>query len=361
MRRKNLDIPLGFVISILMMLSATPQALAQCNWSTKVVLGHHTNAQPGLTASGDRLILTWAGSSNGGFNSMISFDGVNWSNHTLRLDFPRIALGHSGRAADPRPSGGLGMTHSPTCGGVYVGWRDTNNSLWATRSADGVNWESPLWIIGSALSAPALRGDDGSLPIGFAFSTYSSTYSGRFEPFKGKFDCDFSNIVFPIQSTFFNPYGPQLQIMPSSPLWTGAGGTNEVSALAEGSQTVVVGTTFIQYQVTGFTPRALYINSSIAWSNNGVAGTVNPNDGIPYFVWNCHPDDGDTCKPESVGKINIFKMVDPFNSDGVHQLCADWSVYNPAVTFFQGKIWIAWRGGGSGQTGYINIASLNPF
>jgi hypothetical protein len=91
------------------------------------------------------------------------------------------------------------------------------------------------------------------------------------------------------------------------------------------------------------------------WSNNGIAGTVNPNDGTPYLVWTCHPDFGDTCRPESTGKVNILNV-----RTRAHLVCADWSMVNPAVTFFQGKIWLAWRGGGS-LNGEINIASLNPF
>jgi hypothetical protein len=221
------------------------------------------------------------------------------------------------------------------------------------------------------LSAPTLRGDNGTLPIGFGVSTYSSV-AGLFEPFKGKFNCDLSNPAFPIQPEFFNrslvlpPLPPPqvTQTTPSAPLWIGAGGT-EVSAIAEGAQTIQSIVKYIQFQVLPgnerFPEKLFVAPTANAWSNNGVAGIVNPNNGIPYIVWNCHPDAGDTCKPESTGKINIFKIVDPFLNRGEHRGCADWSIYNPAVTFFQGKIWIAWRGNESGQTGYINIASLDPF
>jgi hypothetical protein len=360
MRRKKLDIALGFVISILMVLSATQHVLAQCNWSTKVVLNDFTSAVPGLTATGDRLVLTWSVGVDGVLNSMISFDGVNWSNKVTRTDFPRIAWGYRG---------GLGMTYSPTCGYVYVGWRDGSNNMWATRSVDGINWEAPRFIVSAtALSAPALRGDNGALPIGFAFSTYSST-PNFFTPIKGKFNCDFSNPVLPSQANFWNPFhetvptpvagGQEKAIMP---LWTGAGGTTELSTYAIGAQVnSTPGVKYIHFQVNNSYPYQLYAGGINAWSNNGVAGTVNPNDGAPYIVWTCHPDDGDTCKPESTGRINIFKMVEPINSGGVHRVCADWSTFNPAVTFFQGKIWIAWKGGGTvNSAGFINIASIDP-
>jgi hypothetical protein len=82
-------------------------------------------------------------------------------------------------------------TYSPTCGCVYAGWRDGSNNMWATRGVDGINWEAPRLIASTTvLSAPALRGDNGSLPIGFAFSTYSSVVPGKFEPLKGKFNLE---------------------------------------------------------------------------------------------------------------------------------------------------------------------------
>lgn len=344
MRRKNVMA----VISILVMLGATQQALAQCNWSTKVVLTHHTRAQPGLVASGDRLILTWAGSNNGRFNSLISFNGVNWSNHVIRSDFPLIAEQHSG---------GVGMAYSPPCGGVYVGWRTTGNAMYATKSVDGINWDGAYWISGSALSAPALRGDNGLLPIGFAFSTYSSTpgYDGLFEAYKGKFNCDFSNPVFPSQECFFNDNCAYFhgQSGAWTPVWTGAGGTTELSAIATGPPPIgggITSTIIVQVNDDHRPPLDPH------WSNNGLAGTINPNDGTPYIAWTCHPGEGDTCRPESTGKINLFNV-----NTRAFRGCADWSVYNPVMTFFQGKIWVAWRGGSSGGTGYINIASIDPF
>ncbi len=348
MRRKTLDILLGFVISIsiLMMLSTTQQVLAQCNWSTKVTLAENNiYAPPGLTASGDRLILTWASgsdSSGGVFNSMISFNGVNWSNKVTRPDFPRIAK---------FVLGGLGMTYSPPCGGVYAAWRDNNNNMWATKSADGINWDSALFIVGSALSAPALRGDNGSLPIGFAFSTNSSTYPGMYEAFKGKLNCDFSNPVFPIQPCFFNDgclyyHG---EFAPIPPAWAGAGGTTELSAIATGPPNR--GIAQILYEMNNDFTQSL---PDGFWSNNGLAGTVNPNDGTPYLAWNCHSDFGDTCSGSGSGRINILNVI-----TRAHMICDEPSPYNPAMTFFQGKIWVAWRSAPP-LSGSITIASLNP-
>src|SRR5262245_18576013 len=117
MRRKRLEIPLEGLrsplapmiaaISILAILSgATTRALAQCNWSTKVVRTLHTDSPPGLTSTGDRLILTWGGSSDGAFNSAYSFDGINWTHQVLHTEYPRITRKHSG---------GLGMTYSSAC------------------------------------------------------------------------------------------------------------------------------------------------------------------------------------------------------------------------------------------------------
>jgi hypothetical protein len=349
MRRKTLNISSGFVISILMMLSTTQQALAQCNWSTKVRLAQNNIvAPPGLASSGDRLILTWGGGSdlNGGvFTSMISFNGVNWSNQVTRPDFPRIAVVGN-------PYNGLGMTYSPPCNGVYAAWRDNNNNMWATKSADGINWDAAHFIVGSALSGPALRGDNGSLPIGFAFSTNSSTYPGKFESFKGKFNCDFSNPVFPIQGCFFNDgclyYHGQSALY--TPAWAGAGGMTELSAITTGSPNI--GIAQILYEVNNDFTQSL---PDGFWSNNGLAGTVNPSDGTPYIAWTCHPDSGDTCSGSGTGTINILNVI-----TRAHMVCTgDASARNPAMTFFQGKIWVAWQRGTI--TSDLTVASLNPF
>jgi hypothetical protein len=376
---------LPMAISILAVLgAATPSTLAQCNWSTKVILADHTNAQPGLTASGDRLILTWAGSGDPAFNSLVSFDGVNWGYKVTRLDFPRVALGNSGSVDSPHPSGGLGMTYSPMCGAVYAGWRDTSNRMWATRSADGFNWEAarlivnpfattsaplvicwagccdgdcdppppppppPSGVRGTAMSAPALRGDDGSLPIGFAV-TIPTTSTVTFRASKGTFNCDFSNIKFPSQSFFSIPDTDPFLVNPGTPGWAGASGT-ELTTVATGPPGIGSGGAIV------FESNTTRDSLGPHWSNNGVTTTVNPDNGAAYIAWTCHDGGGDTCSPDSTGRINIRNAM-----TGAQLGCADWSIFNPAMTFFQGRIWIAWRGRESGQTGYINIASLDPF
>jgi len=245
------------------------------------------------------------------------------------------------------------MTYSPSCGGVYAAWRDKNNNMWATKSADGINWDAAHFIVGSASSGPALRGDDGSLPIGFAFSTNSSFYTGKFEAFKGKFNCDFSNPMFPIQGCFFNDGCPYYhgQFLPYTPAWTGAGGTTELSAIATGSPNR--GIAQILYEVNNDFTQSL---PDGFWSNNGLAGTVNPNDGTPYIAWTCHSDSGDTCSGSGAGTVNILNV-----RTRAHMICTnDASTYNPAMTFFQGKIWVAWQRGGA-LTSDLTVASLNPF
>jgi hypothetical protein len=354
MRRKMMAL-----LSILVIFTSTQQALAQCNWSTKVVLFAHTNAQPGLTALPDRLVLTWAGTNNGHFNSLISVDGVNWSNHVIRSNFPIIK---------ERYAGGLGMTYSAPCGAGYAGWNDPFGRLWATRTFNGIIWDPPQLIMSPfgeggatryAFSAPALRGDDPSLPIGFGVTSTSTIWPDQFQVFKGKFTCDMGNPVFPIQPSFFNRYvfhdglASTRQREPSTPVWTGAGGM-ELSVLASGADDFV-NIESMYYQYTGIDARTIDFAVNF-WSNNGVAGVVNPNNGNSIISWTCHPGNGDTCRPESTGRVNLRNL-----NTGGGQVCADWSIYNPAMTFYQGKIWLAWRGNESGQTGFINVASINPF
>src|SRR6266568_1090081 len=187
------------VVFLSVFLAAPIKASGQSNWLTKVTLGEVANGEPGLAEfkgpdGVDRLILTWGGSGNNYFNSLVSTDGVNWTNkYTLRSS-PLVAYD---------VTGGIGMTGSTSCGYAYAAFRDGASGLgrsssyyghiWVARTQNGSTWSSfynvtPTW---SSWSAPSLRGDNSSLPIGAAFAHYYGA-TGTYYSWKEKFNCDLS-------------------------------------------------------------------------------------------------------------------------------------------------------------------------
>jgi hypothetical protein len=334
------------LLSLVVFLLGVTQSSAQCNWSTKVVLDQHANGQPGLTAfkgpdGVTRLFLTWGEYGNDQLDSMVSTNGVNWTNKLVLPQFPRV---------QPFHGGGVAMTASTTCGYAYVVWRGKNtNTLYAARSNLGTGWDGAYFIYNPSYAPPGLMGDNSALPIGFAFVKYNSSTT-RYDVLKGKFQCNFSSPQLINDGCFFNKVNgvcpfPANQLGAWSPTWTGANGTTELRGFAVGAQQL------INYQINSNTPQGCGTH----WTNNGLAGAVNPANGTPYLAWTCMEGGGDTCKgSDEVHKINLWN-----GNTGVIKICqtGEWSYYMPAITFFNGKIWLAWLGANS----HINVASLNPF
>lgn len=325
-----------------------PLVRADCGaydcFSTHTILNEYTNSQPGLTAHNGQLLLVWAGT-NGSFNSMVSYDGITWSGKVSTSAWPRVLTGYSG---------GISATSAAAqCGYAYAAWTDTSGNVWGARCwACGSGWEGPNLIVGGlARSAPCLRGDDPTLPIGFAFTrTQFQQTTKPYEAWKGKFGCLFDNVTYPLQSCFFNrscsfSWG---QDDPTIPAWTGTGG-NELSAIAQGfTQPDIQGQ--LIYEATPDWPYA----AGNAWSNNGVAGIIHPTTGQPYVIWTCHKDGPDDCAVNDGrgGCINFW--VPDHSGWGTHIRCSGWSAYNPSATFFQGGVWLAWVGG----DGKINVGRV---
>jgi hypothetical protein len=140
-------------------------------------------------------------------------------------------------------------------------------------------------------------------------------------------------------------------------VWTGARGI-ELSALSQGPDTLNYARQLL-FELGGQFPK----NAANNWSNNGIAGTVSPDDGSAWIAWTCHNHGGDTCSPDAHAnaKINIYN---PWW--GGHVTCPNWSVVNPSITYRRGMLWVAWaelkpvvRRGPSRP--FIHVASVRPF
>jgi hypothetical protein len=347
-----------FPTLVFICLSAT-QAFTQCPWSTKVVLGEVANGQPGLAAfkgpdGVTRLFLTWGEQGNNQLDSLVSTDGVNWTNKLVLPQFPRVYCSICDSA--PFMKGGVSMTASTTCNYAYVAWMDPNHNIYAARSQYGTGWDGAYFIYGPAQATPSLRGDESSLPIGFAFPIIDRLVGG-YDIQKGAFNCNFTNphLVDTGYRCFF--YGcdfigsPPDQYQPATPTWTGANGTTELRGYGQGVNPNGYGPQPIIYEVNS---GPLNVIPAGNWTDNGLEGLVNPTNGQSYLAWTCRKFSSDTC--HGTPFISIWNIT-----TGAHKLCGDWSIAKPAMAFFNGKTWIAWRGQWSDALGYINVASINPF
>ncbi len=337
-------------MALLLFMFTTNSALAQvqCPWQTYAQLPYTiNNSQPALAVFQNQLYLAWIAA---GVPSQIvvstSTDGVSWTSpvavYTASTDLD-IVKGYGG---------GVGMTSSDYCGQLYIGWRDSSFGMWVSRSASGSSWSPKTYIFNFAQSAPALRGDDSSLPIGWAFSAWWDPVQA-YQVLTGKFNCDLSSPTF-INCLFGDcSIACQDQVEPRAPLWTGGGGV-EFKAETRGTNSNPC-FDISWYTTTSSGPWPL----GGEWSDNGIAGAVDPSTGKAYLSWTCHDEGGnlggDVCHPDGPPQSDInIGRADPSFSQKL--TCTDWSLYNPAMTFFQGKLWLAWLGGGGGPV----VASMQP-
>lgn len=290
--------------------------------------------------------------------------------------------------------------------------------MYGATSADGINWQGPyhIWSIPNVTppctgtwcpsgpfqtSPPALYGGGGdpSFPIGFAFPQYFGTavqhaFTGGsantyiYGVQVGKAKCDFSQpqlITHPGCSyNFF--YDPSTGVCqddtnyiyaydegflqgplsgPGTPLWTGAAG-QELRAFATGN---ALGNDNppIWYSVNQGTVDCVGANcqppnNAGQWSNNGVGGAVNPGDVTSWLAKDCRYFNADTCGGNPY--INLYRSVSPTSTnwcteDPGRGGTGEWSGSAPSMTFFDGKLWLAWRGGGN-DPDKINVASVDP-
>ncbi len=265
-------------------------------------------------------------------------------------------------------------------------------------------------------AAPALYGDDpagdSAHPIGFAFPDYygrewqpaykgSGGYTYTYKIRMGVFGCNFEdpqllppswnfywNQIYEdnlLQSRLFdggfegfsNPSAGSYRsdhYVPSgpwSPLWTGANGI-EFRAVGLGAP-VGNANPPIWYSKNYEPPSCLgpatcghlFLNGD--WSNNGLGGGVNPADGSLWLVWGCRMYNSDTCDSrDGFGYFNLFResatgdkdkcVISPPNGGSQFP----YSRSMAAMTFFDGKLWLAWRHHYGNGHGVIGVASIDP-
>jgi len=195
----------------------------------------------------------------------------------------------------------------------------------------------------------------------------------------GQFNCDFTNPRLLSNNCFFwnassatcQDSGVNLEFDegfrhqnlggPWSPLWTGAAGMElravaQGNALANDNPPIYFSTNQGNVNCVGSACQPPYFSGQ--WTNNGISGAVNPADGTPFLAYTCRYFSNDTCNGTSF--IEFYNVANGFICSENGSYNPDWSLAMPAVTFFNGKLWIAWRGGTYEQQGSINVASIDP-
>lgn len=322
MRKKG-----AFALCIMLLFLNVSQAFGDCSWSSKVVLSDTTSDVPGLTAfnvSGtNKLFLAYVGTdSNRTINVEQSTDGQHFNN--------KVVL------SSMRSSYGVGITGSPSgvCNALYLGFpgRDPSTTMNASKSTDGINWSGPVQLFPGAQSAPAF--DSSLKPVLFGYNSFSTGGVAATRTF----DCNIGSLT--VDNTNFFPPATKASGVVGPPALYG-----EVTS---GVHHIIRGVAFgpnngFEYEKDD---NGLVFSDSANWSDSGLVGLVNasnPTNGR-YLAWK---------GGEGSGNINI-KNYD----NGAQDVCSDTTVSTPALAFFNGKLWVAWR---SSTNNTINVASLSPF
>jgi hypothetical protein len=385
----------ALVISTTFGLASLPTCPIWSSWQNLGTdYGFHANGQPGLATLNGKLILTWGDAGDDYLHAAVSSDGANWTGETL-VGAPQVYSSVKNPAPPPWASGGVNMTASAACGYVYVAYTDpSGDEIYGARSKDGVNWDDghPIWTEpdGWLTSAPALYADPSGV-IRFAAphqdgAAYQPNGGSRgpiltyvYNMQMGQFNCDFGNITltgtcffyekstgtcqdssinpdealeydegyvdYELGETGFNISGPW------SPLWIRADGV-ELRAEARGNPLGNVSPNMYYSLNQG----AYHEVGAGNWTNNGLGGAVNPADGTPFLVTTCRQFNSDTCG--GTPWINFFNLRTGYICNTSPN--GDWSISMPAMTFYNGKIWLAWRGGWEDDPGNVVVASISP-
>ena len=254
-------------------------------------------------------------------------------------------------------------------------------------------------------------------PIGYAYTRIfsfdeqlaqkgSSYYTYTYGVTQGQFNCNFStNSGVPEQGDnsclFWDPntgYCDNLYEFdegfktsylsgPQSPLWTGAVGPNgemvelraQATGNALGNDNPPIWYAFGSpnwFSTYGDTEGCLGTNCAVAppngagqWTNNGLGGAINPADGTPWFVYTCRYFDPDTCQGPGHQYFNLYHMTSE-GTPGNGQLCiANGEAYGnsnsaysnsaPAMTFWNGQLWMAYQAGNGGNE-QVTVVSIDP-
>jgi hypothetical protein len=310
-----------------LLLLGTGTAFGQCSWSTKVVLSQTTSDQPGLAtytpASGiNTIYLMYVGTdSNRTLNAMESTNGTSWGSQTPLKGWQSshgVAL-----AGAPPNSGG--------CPYLITAWPNrSNNVLYAATSANGYQWSGPYSLTLSSTATPAINPGNGDIayqdPTTTMIAVMPATCSLHYNPDNPPtwhFFGDAEGCPFPTDCTTTSSGSPAFP----APL-----------AIAMGTNQPIWAQTYVSaFELPG---------GSNTYSGYGVTGTYIPSPGgseLPtyYLAWR-----------GGSGNINFWSSLSGL------KVCSDTSNSAPAMTFFNGFLYVAWR---SSSNNTINIASIGEF
>jgi hypothetical protein len=277
---------------------------------------------------------------------------------------------------------------------------------------------TPYWPGVPATASPALYGGYTNGTVGFAFPQFdglaSEPYGGTLQDGGwettvgyninvGEFPCDFSSKPQLTSSCFLGvsasgtcedlqatpgygtyngnavlefdegpiSYNQYPAIGPWSPLWTGFPGA-ELRAVAQGNPlanaeppiyyTMNEGAVQCWPAITPCPP-TYYNGDGAAWANNGLGGAVQPVTGAAFLFHSCRPFyggepwDNSACDDTEYGSmpyIRVFYAANNRENDSYN-----WSPFAPAITFFNGALWVA-ACGGAQCNGGITVMSVYP-
>ncbi|MGH9451713.1 MAG: hypothetical protein ACRD11_14445 [Terriglobia bacterium] len=284
-----------------------------------------TSGQPGLMAFGQRgarrLYLAYVGAGGAGRVAVAaSSDGKQF----------RTTAGPTGLTG----VFGVQLAQSIACGSLLLasaGMR-LDNPLELSLSTDGSRWLAPV-VTGSGLeSTPAVIGAIAANAKGWSTAYLADRPEILDQPLVASrtFNCDLS-AASKEEYCFFS--GGTCETFPAvgTPAWAILGG-DYVQAVAEGGGG----------QILQSDPHASAVPQGHA-SDTGVSAAIDPKTGRGYLAW----------EESSGNHISLFD-----NTSGAIRTCNEYTFSPPAITFFKGLLWIAWRGGPDNR---INVASLKPF
>jgi hypothetical protein len=238
-------------------------------------------------------------------------------------------------------SHGVGLAYSPSCGRLFLGFsgRDPYKSINVAYSTDGVNWAAPNIYSGWASpssSGPVLVPDPSgnSNEIGVAW-TGDSSYNNP--AYVLNVDCDGANptVTSPVSTPFMGDSSGAAADAQGRPAWATNGTAADIRAYSD-----YWGQHYIYWEMNDAGQASTQLGAN--WSNVGPSLAVDPSSGNRYICW----------LSGSNNDIIIQNM-----GTGTTLQFSDWSDNTPAMTVYNGKLFVVWRGGNNN----VNVASLNLF
>ncbi|MGH9451714.1 MAG: hypothetical protein ACRD11_14450 [Terriglobia bacterium] len=240
---------------------------------------------------------------------------------------------------------GLGTSDNSqnSCGQVFLGFvgTDPSSTLNFASSSDGINWSGASQTFTNTTATPQFGNLDSTVLF-----TFSQQYLGAPTAAMSSFSCPG---VTNVSSVNYYVYSG----CPPSYLTCGGHSTGSVGIAEQVFDGGVVSLKSVaQPGSRSSLPITYQDTSSINslggnWSSTGDTATIIPHSPHPdyYIAWS-----------GGGGYLNIAH-VDYYGNFLAQQTCTDWSRSAPSIAYFNGYLFVAWRGGNN----QIGIGTLSPF